>query len=251
MRTLGLLGGMSWESTLTYYRLINLGVASRLGGLHSARLLLASVDFDEIATLQREARWGEAGVLLGQAAAGLRRAGAQALVIASNTMHKVAPQIRQASGLPLLHIGDAIGAALKAAGVRRAGLLGTRFSMEDSFLIEHLRNHHGVEATVPGPDDRAEVHRIIFDELCRGQMLPASKDRLSASVQALARAGCEAVILGCTELSLLLDPQAPGWPVPLFDSTLLHARAAVAWQLGDPGEPGGAAASRHAWPAAN
>lgn len=233
MRTLGLLGGMSWESTLTYYRLINQGVASRLGGLHSARLLLASVDFDEIATLQREARWNEAGALLGRAAAGLRRAGAEALVIATNTMHKVAPQIQAASGLPLLHIGDATGAALRAAGVRRAGLLGTRFSMEDPFLIDHLRHHHGVQTTVPGPAERADVHRIIFEELCRGHLLPASEARLSSAVHALAEAGCDAVILGCTELSLLLDPQAPGWPVPLFDSTALHAQAAVAWQLAE------------------
>jgi aspartate racemase len=251
MRTLGLLGGMSWESTLTYYRLINQGVAARLGGLHSARLLLASVDFDEIAMLQREARWAEAGALLGQTAAGLRLAGAQALVIATNTMHKVAPLIQEASGLPLLHIGDATGAALQAAGLRRAGLLGTRFSMEDPFLIDHLRDHHGVEATVPGPAERAEVHRIIFEELCRGRLLPASKERLSASVHALAEAGCEAVILGCTELSLLLEPQAPGWPVPLFDTTALHAQAAVAWQVAEPDEAGSAAHPGRVRPPAN
>lgn len=231
MNTLGLLGGMSWESTLVYYRLINHGVAARLGGLHSARLLLASVDFEEIAALQRHDHWAQAGELLGRQAAGLRQAGAQALVIASNTMHKVAPRVQEISGLPLLHIGDATGAALQAAGVRRTGLLGTRFSMEDPFLASHLQQRHGVATVVPGAEDRDEVHRIIFEELCRGRLLPASRGHLADCVARLAGSGCEAVILGCTELSLLLDPAAPGWPVPLFDTTMLHAQAAVAWQL--------------------
>lgn len=234
MKTLGILGGMSWESTLVYYRLVNQGVAARLGGLHSAKLLLHSVDFEEVAALQREGRWAEAGELLGRAGAGLRAAGAEGLLIATNTMHKVAEGVMRGNGLPLLHIADATGLALTAAGHRRAGLLGTRFTMEDSFLIDHLRLHHGIETTVPGADDRAEVHRIIFEELCRGVVSPSSRAAFERIIASLAAAGCDSVILGCTEISLLINPQAPGWPVPLYDSTALHAAAAVHWMLETP-----------------
>lgn len=232
-KTLGLLGGMSWESTLVYYRLLNQGVAARRGGLHSAPLRLASVDFAEIAALQREGAWERAGLLLGRAGAGLRAAGAEALLIATNTMHKVADTVARESGLPLLHIGDATGAALRAAGCRRAGLLGTRFTMEDGFLARHLAERHGVEVTAPGEADRAEMHRIIFDELCRGQRHAASAQRIARMMEALAARGCDSVILGCTEISLLIDPAAPGWPLPLFDTTALHAAAAVHWMLED------------------
>lgn len=234
MKTLGILGGMSWESTLVYYRLINQGVAARLGGLHSARLLLHSVDFAEVAALQRDGRWAEAGALLGHAGAGLRAAGAEGLLIATNTMHKVAEGVTRGNGLPLLHIGDATGAALKVAGHRRAGLLGTRFTMEDAFLADHLRLHHGIDTTAPAAADRAEVHRIIFDELCRGVVAPSSRAAFGRIIASLAAAGCDSVILGCTEISLLINPQAPGWPVPLFDSTALHAAAAVHWMLETP-----------------
>lgn len=231
MRTMGLLGGMSWESTAVYYRLMNQGVAARRGGLHSAPLRLASVDFAEVAALQRAGAWQQAGELLGRTGAGLRAAGAQALLIATNTMHKVADTVVRESGLPLLHIGDATGQALRAAGVRRAGLLGTRFTMEDGFLARHLNEGYGIEVAVPAEADRAEVHRIIFDELCRGVQHDSSRATFARIIGALAESGCDAVILGCTEISLLVDPAVPGWPVPLFDTTALHAQAAVDWML--------------------
>jgi aspartate racemase len=231
MRTLGLIGGMSWESTLVYYRHLNQGVARRRGGLHSAPLRLASLDFDEVATLQRAGDWDGAGALLGRAGAGLRDAGAQALLIATNTMHKVAPLVAEVSGLPLLHIGDATGRALRAAGCRRAGLLGTRFTMEDPFLSEHLATHFGVSTVVPEAADRAEVHRVIFEELCQGRIEAASRARFAGMIFDLAARGCDSVILGCTEMSLLINPADTGWPVPLFDTTALHAQAAVDWIL--------------------
>jgi len=235
MKTLGVLGGMSWESTLVYYRLLNQGVAARLGGLHSASLRLASVDFDGIAAQQRAGDWGGAAEALGRTAAQLHAAGAEGLLIASNTMHKVAAPIVKACGLPLLHIGDATGRALRAAGHTRVGLLGTRFTMEDRFLADHLVDHHGVTTVTPGPADRDEVHRVIYDELCRGLTLPASRDRFVQIMNGLAEQGCEAIILGCTEISLLTPPDHPpepnGWPRPLFDTTALHAHEAVQWML--------------------
>lgn len=230
-RTLGLLGGMSWESTLVYYRLINQGVAAARGGLASAELRLASLDFAQVAALQRAGDWAGAGRLLGQAGAGLRRAGAQALLIATNTMHKVAQTVSEQADLPLLHIGDATGRAAQALGCRQLGLLGTRFTMEDPFLAEHLGRHFQLRCQVPPADDRAEVHRIIFDELCQGRLQDGSRAQLARIIHDLAASGCDAVVLGCTELSLLVDPQAPGWPVPLIDTTAQHAQAAVAWLL--------------------
>jgi aspartate racemase len=234
MKVLGILGGMSWESTLVYYRLINQGVSARLGGLHSAKLLLHSVDFAEVAALQREGRWTDAGELLGRAGAGLRAAGAEGLLIATNTMHKVADAVVRGNGLPLLHIADATGEALKAKGRRRAGLLGTRFTMEDRFLRDHLEAQHGIATVVPAEAERAEVHRVIFEELCRGVVAPSSQQAFERIIASLAAAGCDSVILGCTEISLLIDPQATGWPVPLYDSTALHAAAAVHWMLETP-----------------
>jgi aspartate racemase len=232
MKTLGILGGMSWESTLPVYRQLNQGVAQRLGGLHSARLLLHSVDFAEIESLQRRGDWAEAARVLGQAAAGLKRAGAQALMIATNTMHKVATEIEQQGGLPVLHIVDATAAALKAAGVRRAGLLATRYTMEQGFYAERMRLLHGIEILTPHADARAEVHRIIYEELCRGQVLPDSRAAYRRIMLALAGQGAQGLILGCTEISLLIDPADAAWcPVPLFDSTALHVQAAVDWML--------------------
>jgi aspartate racemase len=235
MRTLGLLGGMSWESTQVYYRLINQGVSARLGGLHSAELRLASVDFAPIAAQQRAGEWDAAAARLGEVARQLRAAGAQGLLLATNTMHKVASQVRQACGLPLLHIGDATGRALRAEGCRRAGLLGTRFTMEDSFLSDHLAQHHGVQTLVPDAAGRDDVHRIIYEELCRGIIRADSRERYREVMAGLARSGCEAIILGCTEITLLTPPDHPpepdGWPLPLFDSTALHAHEAVQWML--------------------
>lgn len=231
MKTLGVLGGMSWESTGVYYRLINQGVAAARGGLHSAPLRLASLDFEQVAALQCSGDWQGAGQVLAEAGAGLRRAGAQALLIATNTMHKVAAQVSTGSELPLLHIGDATGAALVATGKHQAGLLGTRFTMEDPFLRDHLQRHHGVATRVPDAADRVEVHRIIFEELCRGTLADPSRQTFARIIDDLAAQGCDSVILGCTEISLLINPEAPGWPVPLFDTTALHAQAAVHWML--------------------
>lgn len=230
MKTLGLLGGMSWESTLLYYRLLNQGVAARLGGLHSARLVLYSVDFAGLAAMQAAGDWDGAARLLGEAGLGLRAAGAQGLVLATNTMHKVADAIEAAAGLPLLHIADATGAALKAAGIRRVGLLGTRYTMEDPSIVQaRLQQRHGLQVLVPGEADRAEVHRVIYDELCRGVVLDPSRQAFVAAIGRLRAQGCEGVILGCTEITMLVDAACS--PLPVFDSTALHAAAAVNWML--------------------
>jgi len=233
MRTLGVLGGMSWESTALYYRLINQGVARRLGGLHSAPLLLHSVDFAPIAAQQAAGDWAGAAATLGAAAAGLKRAGAQALVLATNTMHKLAAEIAAVGGLPLLHIADAAGAALRAAGVQRAALLGTRFTMEDpAIVIDPLAQRHGLRVLVPGADGRALLHRVIYDELCRGVISDASRAAVVAVIEQQRAAGAQAVILGCTEVTLLVDQACS--PLPVFDTTALHCAAAVDWMLADP-----------------
>ncbi len=233
-RTLGLLGGMSWESTAVYYRLLNQGVARRLGGLHSARLLLHSVDFAPVAALQAAGDWERAAQLLAAAAAGLRRAGAQALVLATNTMHKVADRIEAGSGLPLLHIADATGAALQAAGVQHAALLGTRFTMEDPAIVRtRLQQRFGLHVSVPGDEDRALMHRVIYEELCRGVVAAASRSAVLAIIERRRARGAQAVVLGCTEIGLLISAECS--PLPVFDSTELHADAAVCWLLGQPG----------------
>ena len=231
MRTLGLLGGMSWESTAEYYRLINRGVADQLGGLHSARLVMHSVDFAEIAELQRAGDWSAAGAILGNASAGLERAGAEAIVLATNTMHHVAGDIERAVAIPLIHIVDPTGRALARHGVQRAGLLGTRYTMELPFWAERLRERHGVELVVPGEPERALVHRVIFEELCRGRIEPSSRASYVAVTERLRAAGAEAVIFGCTEIGLLLRPEDVA--LPAFDTTVLHAAAAVQFSLAD------------------
>jgi aspartate racemase len=235
MKTLGVLGGMSWESTLVYYRELNRGVATRLGGLHSANLLLRSVDFADVAAMQLEDRWPDAGELLARAARGLHAAGAEGLLIASNTMHRLAPEVQQATGLPLLHIGDAIGAALRAAGLTTIGLLGTRFTMEQDFLRDHLSQRHGIETRIPGEADRDWLQHLIYEELCRGRIDARSRAACLKVVDRLVDRGAQGVVLGCTELGLLLDPGS--LPVPGFDSTLLHVRQALDWMLTD--EPQG------------
>jgi len=232
MKTLGLLGGMSWESTALYYRLVNQGVAARLGGLHSAPLLLHSVDFESIAALQRAGDWRGAARRLSHAAAGLKAAGAEGLVIATNTMHKVADVVEAEGGLPLLHIADATGEALRAAGVRRAALLGTSFTMEDtSIVIDRLQQRHGLAISVPAEADRSLMHRVIFDELCRGVVSDDSRAAVVALIERQRAAGADAVILGCTEITMLISPACS--PLPVFDTTALHAAAAVRWMLGD------------------
>ena len=229
MRLLGVLGGMSWTSTEVYYRELNAAVAARLGGLHSARLLLHSVDFDEIAAAQHAGDWDATARILGDAARGLATAGAEALLLATNTMHKVAAEIEAAAGLPLIHIADVTARAVTAAGLSRVGLLATSFTMEDSFYVDRLAGH-GVATLVPEPAERAEVHRIIYDELCLGQVRPASRQVYVEAMAGLVARGAEGIVLGCTEIGLLVGPGDAS--VPTFDSTALHVEAAVDWALG-------------------
>lgn len=225
MKTIGLIGGMSWESTLPYYRLINETVRERLGGLHSAKVIVFSVDFHEVEELQRAGRWDEAGELMAHAARALKAAGADFLVLATNTMHKVAAAIEAATDLHLLHIADPTGAAIRAAGLGKVGLLGTRFTMEQDFYKARLQGQHGLAVLVPDAAARDEVHRIIYEELCLGQVLPASRQTYQRVMANLVANGAEAIILGCTEISLLVGPADAS--VPLFDTTALHARGAA------------------------
>jgi len=224
MRMIGMLGGMSWESTSLYYRRLNEGVRTRLGGLHSARILLESVDFAEIEALQRADQWRGAGDRLAGSARRLEAGGADFLLLCTNTMHRVAPAIEAAIGIPLLHLADATARRLVAAGVKRVGLLGTRFTMEQDFYRERLAAA-GLDVTVPPAHERARVHRIIFDELCIGTVNPDSRTRMLGIMDGLHAAGAEAVILGCTELTLLVDERHTD--IPLFDTTAIHAEAAV------------------------
>ena len=225
MKTIGLIGGMSWESTLPYYRLVNEAVKSHLGGLHSARLVLYSVDFHEVEQLQRSGDWARAGALLGEAAAALERAGADFLVLCTNTMHKVADAIEQATSIPLLHSADPTAEAILSTGLHRVGLLGTRFTMEQPFYRERLESRHGIQVLVPDDADRAEVHRVIYEELCLGSVREESRQVYRQVIERLVERGAEAVILGCTEIGLLVGTADAS--VPLFDTTLLHARAAA------------------------
>ncbi|MDS4018897.1 MAG: aspartate/glutamate racemase family protein [Candidatus Competibacter sp.] len=235
MKTLGLLGGMSWESTIPYYRIINETVRERLGGLHSAPIILYSVDFHAIERLQQAGDWAEAGHVLAKAARALEAAGADGLVLCTNTMHRVAPAIEAAVTLPLLHIADPTAAAIHRAGLTTVGLLGTRFTMEQGFYRSRLTDRHGLTVVVPDPADRATVHRVIYEELCRGQVREDSRAHYRRIIQQLVEVGAEGIILGCTEIALLVGPDDA--PAPLFDTTALHARAAAAWALGDAGNP--------------
>ncbi|MBR0566872.1 aspartate/glutamate racemase family protein [Azoarcus sp. L1K30] len=225
MKTIGLIGGMSWESTIPYYRLINETVKARLGGLHSAKIVLYSVDFHEIERLQHGGDWDAAAAILADAARALEAAGAAFLALCTNTMHKVAPSIEAAVGIPLLHIADPTAAEIRRAGYTSVGLLGTRFTMEQAFYRERLIERHGLRVIVPGPEDRAVVHRIIYEELCLGIVSPASRGEYRRIIERLASQGAQAIILGCTEISLLVGPQDS--PVPLFDTTAIHARMAA------------------------
>lgn len=229
MQTLGVLGGMSWESTVTYYRLLNEGVRDHLGGLHSAPLLLHSVDFAQIAAMQKSGDWQGAGEVLAQAANGLQQAGAKALLLATNTMHKVAPAIEAAIDIPLLHIGDGVGQALQHDGVKRAALLGTRFTMQETFYRDRLSERFGIEVLTPTLDEQAELDRIIFQELCVGQFHDAARAYYLASLAQLKAQGAEAAILGCTEIGLLLDGCES--PLPLLDSAHVHVQMGLDWLL--------------------
>jgi aspartate racemase len=225
MKTIGLLGGMSWESTVLYYQIVNRTVAERLGGLHSAKVLLSSVDFDEIEKLQHAGQWEQAGTVLAREARRLELAGANFLVICTNTMHKVAPQVEAAISIPLLHIADPTAAAIARAGVKTVGLLGTRFTMEQEFYRGRLEREHGLEVLVPPAPDITTVHNVIYDELCRGRVMDASRAQFRRVIGGLVARGAQGIILGCTEITMLVG--AKDSPVPLFDTTELHARAAA------------------------
>ena len=236
MKKIGLIGGMSWESTALYYQHINREVARRRGGLHSAPLQLVSLNFQEIADLQKQGDWARMTEILQTAARQLAHSGAEALLICTNTMHRIAPQVQAVTTVPLLHIADATADAVLAAGLSQVGLLGTRFTMEQAFMRDHLAAR-GIQCLVPEEPGRAEVHRIIFEELCQGngqgieqplgqgQVLAASRQYLIAQVQQLGEQGAQGVILGCTELTMSLQPGDGG--LPGFDTTALHAMAAV------------------------
>jgi len=225
MKVIGLIGGMSWESTVEYYRVINEAVKRRLGGLHSAKCILCSVDFAEVEELQRQGHWEEAAHLLVVAALNVERAGADLVLLCTNTMHKVANSIQDRISIPLLHIVDATADAVEQAGFQRVGLLGTRFTMEEDFYRGRLKDQSGLEVVVPDGDDRNLVHRVIYEELCVGMIRPESKVHLSAITNRLVELGAHGIILGCTELGLLLE--ANDSRVPLFDTTRIHALAAV------------------------
>jgi aspartate racemase len=229
MKTIGLIGGMSWESTLPYYRIINESVRTALGGLHSAKLVLYSVDFHDVERMQHRGQWTEAGALLADAARAVAAAGADFIVLCTNTMHKVADAIERAVPIPLLHIADPTAAAIRKRGLATVGLLATRFTMDEPFYRERLRRQHGIDVVVPDADDRDAVHRIIYDELCRGQVLDKSRARYRRAIERLVERGAEGVVLGCTEISLLIGSDDSA--VPLFDTTLLHAQSAAARAL--------------------
>ena len=229
MKTIGLLGGMSWESTIPYYRLINEGVKEKLGGLHSASLLLHSVDFHEIEVCQRSGEWERAGDILAQAAAGLEQAGAQGIVLCTNTMHKVAGQIEARCQVPFLHIADATGRAIVDQRLQKVALLGTRYTMEQDFYRGRLSEQFAIETLIPQESDRERVNQIIFDELCLGTFSEESRDYYIALIARLAEQGAQGVIFGCTEIGLLVS-QAQS-PIPVFDTAALHAADAVAFML--------------------
>jgi aspartate racemase len=229
MRVIGLIGGMSWESTVPYYRLINETVRERLGGLHSARIVLYSVDFHEIERLQCSGDWEAAGTMLAEAAMALQAAGADFLILCTNTMHKVAPAIEAAVSIPLFHIADPTALEIKSAGFSTIGLLGTRFTMEQPFYKERLSIRHGLTVLVPTPPDREIVHQVIYEELCLGKVVDASRCAYRKVMADLIARGAQAIVLGCTEISLLVGRKDAA--VPLFDTTAIHARKAAEWAL--------------------
>lgn len=225
MKTIGLIGGISWESSSHYYQLLNRTVRERLGGMHSAKCVLASVDFAEIAELQHRDRWDDVGAILNRAARGLERAGAELMLICANTIHKVAQRVMDGVTVPLVHIADATAERVKAAGVHKVALLGTRWTMEQDFYRGHLERQHGLTVMVPGLAEREEVNRVIYEELVQGRIVDASRSRYVAIIDELAQAGAEGVIAGCTEIGLLVGQHDVR--VPFFDTTEIHARAAV------------------------
>ena len=229
MKTIGMLGGMSWESTAFYYRALNEGIKQTLGGLHSAKIILNSVDFDEIEKLQHEADWNATAEILKQAAKSVEAGGADFLIICTNTMHLVAPQIQSAINIPILHIADATANALVKDNINTVGLLGTAYTMEKAFYKGRLTENFGIKVLVPGEEQRAFVHKVIYEELCLGQISEKSREAYVEIIHQLHCDGAEAVILGCTEIALLVGQDDT--KVPLFDTTTIHAEQAVRYAL--------------------
>lgn len=229
MKTIGMLGGMSWESTASYYKALNEGVKSQLGGLHSAKICLYSVDFDEIEKLQHQGKWSETALILAQAAKSVERGGADFLTICTNTMHKVVPEIESHISIPILHIADATAESLIRDGVTKVGLLGTRFTMEQDFYKGRISEKFGIEVVVPTVDEQTVVHDIIYQELCLGEIKSKSRDSYVQIIANLHEQGAQAVILGCTEIALLVKQSDTS--VPLYDTTEIHAARGVEWAL--------------------
>ncbi|HEQ3590048.1 aspartate/glutamate racemase family protein [Vibrio harveyi] len=225
MKTIGLIGGMSWESTANYYQIINREVKARLGGLHSGKVCLYSVDFAEIETLQHQGRWDDTAIILAQAAKSVEAGGADFILICTNTMHKVADQIQQAVNVPLVHIADATAEQLVVDGIKKVGLLGTRFTMEQDFYKQRLIDKFGVDVVVPSSDDQTIVHDVIYNELCKGEVHDDSRQHYLTIIEKLVEQGAEAVILGCTEIAMLVESQHTD--VKLYDTTEIHVKAAV------------------------
>jgi aspartate racemase len=230
MKTIGVIGGMSWESSTEYYKLLNRHAKARLGGHHNARSLMLTVDFAPIEANQRAGDWNALGQQMADAARQLERGGADLVMLATNTMHRVYESIEAAIDVPFLHIADPTGRALQAAGIERVGLLGTRYTMEQTFYTGRLRERYDLETVIPDEAERADVHRIIYDELCHGKVDGASRSTYQRVIEALAARGAQAVILGCTEITLLIKPEDS--VLPVFDTTALHAQAAVDWAIG-------------------
>ncbi len=229
MKTIGLIGGMSWESSAEYYRIINEAVHDRLGGVHSAKSVMVSVDFAEVEALQHQGRWPEATQIMVEAARCVEQGGADFVVICTNTMHKMADEVQAAIRIPVLHIADAAAEKVKARGLRKVGLLATKFTMEEEFYKGRLAQRHGLQVLIPAAEDRAIVHRVIYEELVVGEIKPASQAQYRRIIAGLVQQGAEGIILGCTEIGLLVKEADS--PVPLFDTTLIHALAAVDYAL--------------------
>jgi aspartate racemase len=224
MKTIGMIGGMSWESSAEYYRMVNEEVKRQLGGLHSAKIILFSVDFNEVERCQSEGRWDDAGEILGEAAYSLEKAGADFIVICTNTMHKVIDQIYQKTSLPILHIADETAAQIKKLGIKKVGLLGTKYTMEQEFYKSRIQSEN-IEVLIPDEKDRDLINKTIFNELCLGTILPSSKDYFKRVIEGLSAEGAEGIILGCTEIGLLIKQEDTA--IPLFDTTFVHAHGAV------------------------
>ncbi|UCC39641.1 MAG: aspartate/glutamate racemase family protein [Candidatus Aminicenantes bacterium] len=229
MKTIGFVGGMSWESSLEYYRIINEKVKEELGGFHSAKCLMYSVDFEEIEKLQRQGKWDEATDLMIDAAQRVEKGGADFVVFCTNTMHKLAEHVQNSINIPLLHIGDVTAKKIKERGLKKVGLLGTRFTMEEDFYRIRLQEKHGLEVIIPDEGERQTIHSILYSELCMGEIKEISKEIFQKIIENLVAKGAEGVILGCTEIPLLVKQE--DYEIPLFDTTTIHARAAVEYAL--------------------